>query len=626
MLNIADRSTELLDDDIQLPNLEEELSLFEDFEPEPAQIGFYSDGHIQIEEAVFEIDEYCEKFLKILIKKPAGISIHELHEELFGGYKGYSRPTDAQIERLNATIAYLAGIELEAQTTLFTAYTQEGEPDNTYFQPNFTHKYFRKPYVQQPNIIEAPEQPTASKLDLLGVVEREIAHAVANPSNYVGNYEDRVYRKTLYKVIVGTERPTFDQEVAINKAITNFNEWLSGYGVNFHLRSFVTQAGPAIRLEGLADGLLEDIEATEERILDEFEREMTQNEIEREIKSQDSAIPKPHTRLAVPVQKHVEQRSLHPIARAFNLPAVITPSDYLLVGKMAYDLRIEESEVLGARILLGKALSNNILPTGKEQIKIIRFLQASRTYGEAQKKRDRELNLWTDAAFGVMVMSYERRLVAMAGHLAGGHQDRFDELKNAGMWGLEDGLRKYTEDRGNPLNYLPRRIYGEMVDHVRRVAWGGRSEAQRVEIVSLDAPASSEDSGGSKDLLLSDTLAIEDQDAQAAFTDVDNTSVTVKVIASCIERLKAQQVQPNSKLERDIKITILYFGVEALMDEQDLALYRSIPHESHGANDVSLLQLGLIFDLEESRISQIVGNITEKLSKMLVAEKSDLLV
>jgi len=605
------------DEFLEDPVIDQDQLLAEVSEDEQPEIEIYTDGHIVIGESAYEVDEVCEKLLRTLAKNPVGVERGELYEQFFGGYKEYTEPSPPQVVRFQEAVDYFASIEADSGTNLFTIFSREGDQDHLYFEPTFTAKYTRKPLNE---IEKQPEEQEELLPDVLDDAQRKLVDVATELANHASGHEGRIYRKTLNLAMLGSEKPTFDQSVVINKTLDSLNSWLSRHRIDLELKSIVTPQGPAVQVSNIfeLEGLTSEISRLEEQIAIDFENGRAQREAEAVIKrisGQKQKAPKRPTQL---VQKEVTERVASPFVAAFNISPVLTEVDVAETDALANDIGIELSDALAARILLGRAIKDNALPTGKDEEKIVKLYQGVRARLEGLNEDESpnfDYQMWLDASFGVMILSYERRIGVTARNLAGGSYERYEELKLAGLRGLEDGMNRYSEANSNTRTYLPYRIYGEMVDYLRTTVEGPRDEEKQLNVTSLDQPTaiSNFQSHGGEDLTLLDTLSIPDPSTEADIDVIEGGGIggEIELVGNGLQRILDKEEFRSGNTEQDIRVTLFYFGIESLMTPEDLEFYRSLKEpEKEG---IVLWKLGEVFGFTESRASQIVTKTISRL-------------
>ena len=193
-----------------------------------------------------------------------------------------------------------------------------------------------------------------------------------------------------------------------------------------------------------------------------------------------------------------------------------------------------------------------------------------------------------------------------------------EDLVQAGMEGLLDAGRLYNVNKGASFEtYASIRIRGSMLDEVRRYDWVPRSVHRYARMISDTARRIGHECGrDAKNREVADALHLKMQDYHTLARDISEGQVfgfeDLNGAESLICPQEKEQMNPEEKVIQEDRASQLKQLIKALPARESMVLIL------YYQRDLSLKEIGDIFDIGESRVSQI---LTQALNRLKVRFK-----
>jgi RNA polymerase sigma factor for flagellar operon FliA len=204
-----------------------------------------------------------------------------------------------------------------------------------------------------------------------------------------------------------------------------------------------------------------------------------------------------------------------------------------------------------------------------------------------------------------------------------------DDLLSCGLEALIRSIDRYDPEKGATLEQFAwTRIYGAVIDELRRFDWAPRSlrrleremkrARERFTILHGRVPTNSE---------LSDALAITEAELLALFDDLQRCDV-----GSLNALVIGEDDSPSERLETIASLDLTCDPEHAAMRERAIARFRTVfdqlpARERQVAillhvHDLTLREAGEVLGVSESRVCQIHGRLKRGLRERLQADET----
>jgi RNA polymerase sigma factor for flagellar operon FliA len=203
-----------------------------------------------------------------------------------------------------------------------------------------------------------------------------------------------------------------------------------------------------------------------------------------------------------------------------------------------------------------------------------------------------------------------------------------EDLMQEGMIGLLESSKSYTEVDGASFEtFAGIRIYGAMIDSLRRSDWTPRSVSKNIREVSVaKSSLSSLLKREPSDMEVSEKLGLSLSDYQVILADmsysqvmgIDDIGISQDVINKPSEDNIISLGEYITSDNPDKNIEMAKFQQELVKVIRSLPEKESLVLSLYYNEDLNLKEIGLVIDVSESRVSQIlkisVGKLKSKMS------------
>lgn len=174
-----------------------------------------------------------------------------------------------------------------------------------------------------------------------------------------------------------------------------------------------------------------------------------------------------------------------------------------------------------------------------------------------------------------------------------------DELESAALLGLTEAANRYDVTRGEPfVAYAAKRVRGAVLDELRHndlLTRRGREGARRLQQATRDVEARTGRSATIAEI--ADELGVSE--AELEQTRGQLSAVQVPLDESRDVPISDEFTAPDAQLERRQRLDLVRRALETL-GERDLQIL-----SMHFQDGLTLKEIGTIFGVSESRISQL---------------------
>lgn len=627
--------SEVVDDSIEVPNA--------------ALLKFFSNDHVQLGEDIYELDQVESKILEVLRRSKGPVSEETIMESLFGTAEGGA--SEARQARYHSALASFNGMEQETDSVIYERYIDEN--DSVIVECLFKSKMIRRPYVvviDEPENHEQDTPPMVEQTPELNVLDdhnievvtlllqgdTDRAQAISSPASEV------------FREIIGTSKPSFDDQVQLMQEIKRINEWFESRGLDIEISRGGSLTGPVFRINGNELEYLEG-QIEQENILVAEEA----SQIEMQIREKAEAEERERLRLAedkvaLAEAKKAKKKTERAAKRAgkiavkaakkrapssnilitlqlrssFRYRKFISDAETRFLAGAAEDTGIDEKLLFSTRVILGRAYTKGKTVKEEDEETLIRFWQESQNTHQNGRAHNRKISDMSEASFGAMMQRYESLIRKMAWRMSK-TEEYYKSLILAGLEGFHDAMEKYDlESEANFRSYFGLRVNGEMIDSIRRENEKPRHAENWQKPLSLDAsPLNNTDQNG---VTLLDTLPHVDTENTKLMNAIEMPMTEVRSqLLEAMNRVTDSEGRINRVSERDLTIMLMDFGTTHLMTEEQLKLYKELisrrkPHETLRR------QIWEHYGITEARISQIVDQSTNRLGNILEPQREEL--
>ena len=610
--------------------------------PRPT-VEIFSDGVLVVNGQIFDIDSTCLSIISSMGKSPDGVGSDDIKEKIFGGFASYEDigPSPAQLTRFAESVDMLAALEEALGFELFEIIIDIDQDDaSQLFVSKFEYTRRKKPYfdTEDQSSVETEAQ---EELDLLDEFQKTVIKGICAQNDFEQDEDcNTVPLSQIYQVIFGTDSPEFYEVVSYNKSIAAINKWFSDHDIELLLsRSVSVTGGVVLQVSdpSVLNGLqlrISQIEATLKNKASNTVEKVSSVDERPDIRNGVTKIISSHS---VKPKKVVTNKRKNKIADGLYFPLKMTPSEIALIPDLGEYVGIPEEDMFQIRAILGNAISKAKYPRGADQRALIRFIKSARAKlidPDEHSGVRVKLKRWEEAAFGTMVMSYERRIHGMADTILKDYQSVHlrEVLIHAGIRGLNDAIERFVDDEDSNLaGYLGQRIYGTMIDTMRSDSAVSRGQIGRISMLSLETPATSSKAKfsdrGDAPVEYAEFLPATGPISDEAYDVIDREcSKLDEALKAIIEKVRLSWARPGTNPERDLTIFLCAYDLTSLMTDEELEYYRDLQLRSKQTEITPRVVMAEDLELTESRISQITTRTLARLTPYFDDEIKELLV
>ncbi len=192
-----------------------------------------------------------------------------------------------------------------------------------------------------------------------------------------------------------------------------------------------------------------------------------------------------------------------------------------------------------------------------------------------------------------------------------------DDLIQAGVIGLIDAIRHYSDERGASFEtYAGIRIRGAMLDELRQTDWAPRSVHRRLrEVADVIRRIEQQSGRDARDVDVAERMGISLDEYHAIVQDASRCQVLSMDIGGDSEDETLDAVDPASGplgvLSRNEFHQALTLAIDALPSRERLVL------SMYYSDELSLREIGSVLKVSESRVCQIHGQALLRLRARL---------
>lgn len=185
-----------------------------------------------------------------------------------------------------------------------------------------------------------------------------------------------------------------------------------------------------------------------------------------------------------------------------------------------------------------------------------------------------------------------------------------DDLIQAGMLGLLDGLSKYqVQDDTKIETYLSVRVQGSIFDEIRKEDY--LSQEDRSLLKKIDQASKKQDGTSRSYMEIADMLDIKVNDLiQAKNLSVNHISLNDEQHEYLTETIASNEQIENSLFQKEQR-TALVKEIDNLPEKEKLLM------GLYYQEDCTLKEIGVILEITEARVSQMHSAIVKKLKQNL---------
>jgi len=201
------------------------------------------------------------------------------------------------------------------------------------------------------------------------------------------------------------------------------------------------------------------------------------------------------------------------------------------------------------------------------------------------------------------------------------HVDRMD-LLSAGMIGLIDAIEKYDPSRDNKFKtYAEFRIRGAILDELRNQDWLPRS-AREIHKKDKQAQIKLEQKFGRQPTAteMAEFLNVSIEEYQAQVARINISLVSLDELSEnkqYVEKISLNEFDSHAKQDPLHFLTVKSTQSAITKALSELKYKQRLVLEMYYYNDLSLKEIGQLFSLTESRVSQLHTSAIEKMKKKL---------